>query len=113
MLDRSSLLLYQRRAVEFIKAHDACALFVDMGLGKTISTLTAYSDLLASFDVRRMLVVGPLRVARKVWTDEIKAWSHVSHLTASRAIGPAAKRWLALKRPADIHLINRENEPWL
>jgi SNF2 family DNA or RNA helicase len=112
-LGRNDLRPYQHRAVEWIKSHDNCALWLDMGLGKTTSTLTAYADLLASFDVRRALVIAPLRVARRVWTDEIAEWSHLNHITASRAIGPAAKRWLALKRPADIHLINRENVQWL
>lgn len=112
-LHRADLRPYQLRAVDWIKSHDHCALFVDMGLGKSVSTLTAYADMLESFDVRRALVIAPLRVARRVWTDEIQNWSHLHHITASRAIGPAAKRWLALKRPADIHLINRENVQWL
>lgn len=84
-----------------------------MGLGKTSSALTAYADMLESFDARRALVIAPLRVARRVWTDEIQNWSHLHGITTSRALGPAAKRWLALKRPADIHLINRENVQWL
>lgn len=112
-LHRSNLLPYQNRAVQWIKDHDSCALWIDLGLGKSVSTLTAYADLLAGFDVRRALVIAPLRVARRVWTDEIQNWTHLNHLTASRAIGPAPKRWLALKRPADIHLINRENVQWL
>lgn len=113
MLDRSNLYTYQQRAVEFIKTHDACALWVDMGLGKSISTLTAYADLLASFDARRALIVAPLRVARRVWTDEIANWQHVSHLTTSRILGTVKQRWAAIKVPADIHLINRENMRWL
>lgn len=112
-LGRGNLFPYQQRAVEWIKSHDHCALWVDLGLGKTVSTLTAYADMLEAFDARRALVIAPLRVARRVWTDEIQNWAHLNHLTASRAIGPAAKRWLALKRPADIHLINRENVQWL
>lgn len=112
-LARSDLRPYQTRAVDWIKNHEHCALFLDMGLGKSVSTLTAYADLLQSFDARRALVIAPLRVARRVWTDEIQNWSHLNHITASRAIGPAPKRWLALKRPADIHLINRENVQWL
>ncbi len=112
-LTRSDLRPYQTRAVDWIKSHEHCALWLDMGLGKTTSTLTAYADMLETFDVRRALVIAPLRVARRVWTDEIQNWSHLHHITASRAIGPAAKRWLALKRPADIHLINRENVQWL
>lgn len=113
MLDRSNLYAYQHKAVEFIKDHDACALWVDMGLGKSVSTLTAYADLLDSFDARRALVVAPLRVARRVWTDEIAQWSHVNHLTTSKVLGTVKQRWQALKVPADIHLINRENVRWL
>ena len=112
-LTRSNLYAYQNRAVKFIKTHEACALWVDMGLGKSISTLTAFSDLRSSFDARRMLVVAPLRVARKVWTDEIAGWKHVSHLTTSRILGTVKQRWQAMKVPADIHLINRENLRWL
>ncbi len=99
--------------MQWVKDHEHCALWIDLGLGKSVSTLTAYADMLESFDARRALVIAPLRVARRVWTDEIQNWSHLHHITASRAIGPAAKRWLALKRPADIHLINRENVQWL
>ncbi len=112
-LNRSNLLPYQERAVQWVKDHEHCALWIDLGLGKSVSTLTAYADMLETFDVRRALVIAPLRVARRVWTDEIQNWSHLHRITASRAIGPAAKRWLALKRPADIHLINRENVQWL
>ena len=113
-LARSDLLPYQNRCVEFIKAREACALWVDMGLGKTVSTETAYLDLLNSFDCRRMLVVAPLRVARKVWSDEIDKWSHLHGLTISKATGPTpAARWKALKVPADIHTITRDNVRWL
>jgi SNF2 family DNA or RNA helicase len=113
-LTRNDLLPYQNRIVDFIKRHEACALWVDMGLGKTVSTETAYLDLLNSFDARRMLVVAPKRVARKVWSDEIKKWSHLNGLTISCATGDnPKKRWNALKVPADIHTIGRDNVGWL
>lgn len=84
-----------------------------MGLGKTVSTLTAFSDLLGNFDARRVLVVAPFRVASKVWSDEIKEWSHLSHLTVARIVGTSAQRMKALRTPADVHTINREQIPWL
>lgn len=81
-----------------------------MGCGKTASTLTACVDLP---EVKHALVVAPLRVARQVWTDEIRSWDHLSHLTTQRAIGDPQTRWAALTTPADIHLINREQTRWL
>ena len=114
MLTRENLYGYQRHAATFIREHENCALWVDMGLGKTVSGLTAFSDLLHSFDCRRALVVAPLRVASKVWSDEVQTWSHLQGLHVSRIIGttPAA-RMKGLRAPADIHTINRENLPWL
>lgn len=113
MLDRSALYAYQTKAAEFIRGHDNCALWVDVGLGKTVSTLTAFRDLAQSFDARRALVVAPLRVARKVWSDEIAGWSHLNGMTVARIVGTPAERMAALRTPADIHTINREQIPWL
>jgi SNF2 family DNA or RNA helicase len=113
MLERNDLRDYQHHAVEFIKTHKNCALWMDMGLGKSCCALTAFADLLAFFDARRMLVIAPLRVARKVWGDEIKTWAHLKHLTISPIIGTARQRMAALRTPADIHTINRENCRWL
>ena len=112
-LSRADLTPNQRRAVDWIKTHDSCALWFDMGGGKTVSTLTAYLDLLASFDARRMLVIAPKRVASRVWSDEIEAWSHLHGLSISRAVGDAQQVWSALKRPADIHTIGRDRVQWL
>ena len=86
---------------------------MDMGLGKTISTLTAFVELLNEFEVRRMLVVAPLRVARKVWSDEVNEWSHTQGLKVAHIVGTAAERVKALRTPADIHCINREQMMWL
>lgn len=113
MLDRKDLRPYQHRAVEFIKQHENCALWLDMGLGKTSSTLTAFHDLLHDFSVRRALVVAPLRVARKVWSDEVDTWAHLNGLSVSRIVGTATERLAALRTPADLHTINRENCQWL
>lgn len=103
----------QNRAVDFVKATERGAVWVPMGGGKTIVGWTGYADLMRSFDVRRMLVVAPLRVARKVWTDEQKIWSHLHGIETSRIIGALDQRMQALRTPADVHFINRENIPWL
>lgn len=114
MLSRSDLYSYQNRAVEFIKERDRCALWVDMGLGKTVAALTAFADAHESLDARRMLVVAPKRVARDVWDAELETWAHLQGLTVSKILGgsPSA-RLKGLRVPADIHTINRENLSWL
>ena len=90
------------------------AVFLDMGLGKTSITLTALNDLLFDyFDAHRILVVAPLRVARNTWSDEIEKWDHLKDLQFSIAVGTEAERLSALKRQADIYIINRENLQWL
>lgn len=113
MLDRSDLYTYQRHAVDFIKARKNCALWVDMGLGKTVATLTAFADLQDSIAATKMLVVAPKRVARKVWSDECISWSHLNHLRVSRIVGSAEECFGALKRPADVYTIGRDRVPWL
>jgi len=84
-----------------------------MGLGKTIATLTALDILRGTFEVGNILVVAPLRVARKVWTDEIRKWDHVRHLHVEKIIGTAEQRTAAMNAPADIHTVNFENLVWL
>lgn len=113
MLSRSCLYGYQLRAVDFVKNTSACALTVDCGLGKTSIALTAYSDLVKSFDARRALVVAPLRVARKVWSDEVKEWAHLQGIEVATIVGTPAQRMKALRTPADVHTINREQLEWL
>lgn len=114
MLDRSDFFAYQRRAVEFIKENPFCALWVDMGLGKTVSTLTAMQDLMREeFLVGRVLVIAPLRVARKTWTDELEEWAHLEGWTTSKILGTPAARKAAIEKDADLYLINRENVEWL
>ena len=108
----SDLLPYQHRMIEHIKEHEKCALWVAMGSGKTVTTLTAVQWLLENFESMRVLVIAPLRVARKVWTDEIETWDHLN-LTASVIVGSPKERLAALKKPADIHIVNRENVSWL
>ena len=105
---------YQRYAAEFIITHPISALLLDMGLGKTSITLTAINDLLFdSFEVHKVLVVAPLRVARDTWSAEIEKWEHLKNLRYSVVIGTAQERLKALHTPADIYVINRENIQWL
>jgi len=113
MLSRKDLHAYQRRAVSFIKDRRRCGLFLDMGLGKTSSALTAVNDLLDEFSVHRVLIVAPLRVANSVWRQEAAKWAHLKHLRVSVCTGSQKARMVALQADADVFVINRENMPWL
>jgi SNF2 family DNA or RNA helicase len=113
MFTRSDLHPYQRHAVDFIKSHPNCALWVDMGLGKTVSALTAFLDMRNSLDATRMLVIAPKRVARRVWSDEVREWDHLRELHVSKIVGSEAACFAALKTKADIHTIGRERVQWL
>lgn len=105
---------YQEYATNRILEQDAVGLFLDMGLGKTVSTLTAVDQLLYDyFDVEKVLVIAPLRVAQKTWPDEIRKWDHLKHLRISRILGTEKQRLGALQAKADIWIINRENVEWL
>lgn len=105
---------YQKYAIEYIKSHPVTALFLDMGLGKTVTTLTAIRDLMYdTFEVQRVLVVAPLRVARDTWPDEIKKWDHLKCLACSVVVGSMPERRRALQQDADIYIVNRENLVWL
>lgn len=105
---------YQRYATEYIETHPVAAVLLDMGLGKTSITLTALNNLLFdSFEVRRILVIAPLRVARNTWGAEIEKWDHLDGLQYSAAVGTETERLSALRKQADIYLINRENVQWL
>lgn len=113
MLKRSDLHLYQRHSVDFLLAHPRAFLALDLGLGKTSTTLTAISDLIDSFEVKKVLVVAPLRVANTVWPVEIGKWEHFKHLTYSVLTGPAKERWARARENTQIHVINVENLKWL
>lgn len=105
---------YQEYAVKFIEEHSVSALLLDMGLGKTIITLTAINNLMFDmFEVRKILIIAPLRVARDTWPAEIEKWKHLKHLRYSVAVATAEERLAALKADADIYIINRENVDWL
>ena len=105
---------YQTYATNFILEHPVAAVILEMGLGKSVITLTAiYELMLNRFEVQKVLVIAPLRVARDTWPAEIEKWEHLEGLTYSVAIGTEAERLAALKRPAHLYLINRENVDWL
>ena len=105
---------YQTYATNFILEHPVAAVLLEMGLGKSVITLTAiYELMLNRFEVEKVLVIAPLRVARDTWPAEIEKWEHLKGLTYSVAIGTEAERLAALKRSAHLYLINRENVDWL
>ena len=105
---------YQKYAIEYIKNNPIATVLLDMGLGKTVITLTAINDLLNdSFEVSKILIIAPLRVAKTTWGDEIKKWEHLHSLRYSVAVGTEKERLDALHTPADIYIINRENVQWL
>lgn len=105
---------YQQFATDFILNQSICCLMLDMGLGKTVITLTALWQLaLDSFDVSRVLVIAPKRVAEDTWPKELAKWEHLSGLTSSLVLGSAAEREAALQRKAFLYIINRENVAWL
>lgn len=105
---------YQQFATDFILNQSICCLMLDMGLGKTVITLTALWQLaLDSFDVSRVLVIAPKRVAEDTWPKELAKWEHLTGLTASLVLGSAVERKAALQKKAFLYIINRENVAWL
>lgn len=105
---------YQAFASEFILEHEVCCLMLDMGLGKTVITLSALWELvLDRFDVSRILVIAPKRVAEDTWPKEIGKWEHLRGLSFSLVLGSKAEREAALRKRAFIYITNRENVAWL
>lgn len=105
---------YQQFATDFILEHPISCLMLDMGLGKTVITLTALWQLaLDSFDVSRILVIAPKRVAEDTWPKELSKWEHLSGLDATLVMGTQAEREAALRQQAFLYIINRENVSWL
>lgn len=105
---------YQDIAIQKIIENDLYALFLDMGLGKTVSTLTAVNTLMYDyFEINTVLVIAPKRVAEDTWSREVSKWEHLKHLTVSKVLGTEAQRRKALMTKADIYVINRENVPWI
>lgn len=104
---------HQKIAAEFLASHNRCCLFLDMGLGKTVITLTHLCNLLNDFSVFKALVIAPKRVAEDTWSREAAKWDHLQHLRISKILGDKETRLAALEADADIYIINRENVPWL
>lgn len=113
MLSRDNLHSYQRKAVDFILSEERCMLALEMGLGKSVSTLTAICDMLDGFTASKVLVIAPLRVANSVWAQETRLWAHLNHLRVSVCTGSEKARRAALSVDADVYVINRENVMWL
>ena len=112
-MNRSNLHDYQVKAVDFVKNHPSAGLFIEMGCGKSIITLTAISDLMDDCEASKVLVVAPLKVAQTTWTDEVEKWEHLSHLKVSRILGNEKQRIEALRTKADIYVIGRDSFVWL
>lgn len=105
---------YQVVAKDFIIGHPYAAVILDMGMGKTATTLSAVNELMFDrFEVTKVLVIAPLRVANTVWSDEIEQWSELRNLRYSKIVGTPKQRKVALQKDADIYIVNRENLPWL
>ena len=105
---------YQEEAINKIIKIDRCGLFLDMGLGKTVITLTAINDLMFDrFEVNKVVIIAPLKVAEDTWIKEISKWDHLTNLSMSLVLGDKNKRIKALETQADIYVINRENVSWL
>ena len=104
---------YQQAAMYWILKHPRCGLFLDMGLGKTVSTLTAIQQLMDDCEVERTLVVAPKKVAETTWTTEAEKWDHLRTLRVSKVMGSEKQRKLALSRKADVYVIGRDSFVWL
>ena len=108
-----TLWVYQNHIYDHIIEHKRCAIWAPMGIGKTLPVLTALDALFLAGEPPPALIIGPLRVARKVWTDEAKKWKHLKHLHILPIIGSEAERRISLKFEAHVHTINYENLEWL
>lgn len=114
MLRETDLHPYQQEAVKHIIEHPYCGLFLDMGLGKTASTLTAIEKLMYDYlEVNSVLVIAPKRVVETVWEEEAEKWEHLRHLTFSKIIGTEKQRIEAARQKADIYVVSRDNIAWL
>ncbi|MDR2667131.1 MAG: DEAD/DEAH box helicase [Holosporales bacterium] len=104
---------YQKQATEFLINNPKAALFLECGLGKSVITLSAISELIGSAQVKKVLIIAPLRVARDTWPNELDKWDHLMDLSYSVVLGPEDARKKALAIEANIYIINRENVDWL
>lgn len=113
-MNKSDLHNYQLACVEHIINTKFCGVFLEMGLGKTVSTLTAIDELMFDYcEIDSVLVIAPKRVAESVWQEEAENWDHLKHLTFSKIIGSERKRIEAIKKKANIYIISRDNIAWL
>lgn len=114
MLNRDDLHQYQEATVSHIIENRYCGAFLDMGLGKTVSTLTAIEILKFDFlEIDKALIIAPKRVAETVWSDEVEKWSHLKHLKVVKIMGSEKQRLEALKTKADVYTVSRDNVAWL
>ena len=105
---------YQKHCIDKIIELDKVGLFLDMGLGKTVTTLTAIKELKYNrFQVRKVLIIAPKKVAEGTWTKEKDKWDHTQMLRVSPVLGSEKKRIKAINTPSDLYVINRENVVWL
>jgi len=114
MLTKENLHIYQHTGHDHIIEHTHCALFLEMGLGKTVTTGTAINTLMyEELDIMSTLVIAPKRVAETVWDAEFEKWQHLKHLKVSKVIGSVKQRLAALRVKADVYTIGRDNIAWL
>lgn len=113
-MNENNLHSYQKACVEHIIKTTHCGVFLEMGLGKTVSTLTAINSLMYDYcEINSVLVIAPKRVAESVWQEEAEKWEHLKHLTFSKIIGTSRQRINALNAKANIYIISRDNITWL
>ena len=113
-MDENNLHKYQTYSVDYILKHEYCSLFLDCGLGKTVTTLTAINKLMyEDLEISKVLVIAPKRVAEDTWSKEIQFWDHLRHLRISKILGTESERKAAMRVDADLYIINRENVCWL
>src|SRR5574343_1966678 len=113
MLRRDNLHDYQVRGINHIIDNECAALFLDCGMGKSATTLTAIKELIDSCVISNVLIIAPKRVAEVTWKDEIANWEHLNGLTISVIAGTAKERRAAKGRKADVYAISRDNIVWL
>lgn len=105
---------YQTYATKWIVNKEKSALLLEMGMGKSVATLTAILELMYDyFEIAKVLVIAPLRVASTTWQEEVEKWDHLRSLRISKVLGSEKQRVAALYKKADIYIINRENVTWL
>lgn len=112
-MNKNNLHKYQRKMVNWVIEKERCALYADMGLGKTISTLTAINELFNVCEISKVLVIAPLKVILNTWAKEIEQWDHTKWMRYTLLLGTPIERRLKLYEKTQIHLINRELVPWL